>query len=261
MDSWKYYAIGHAHHVVCNPLSEAKLDEIIELLALSQRARILDIGCGKGEFLVRSAVRWECQAVGVDLSPHFVSDARARVQSAGLHAFVDIVEGDGSEYRAEPSSFDAAACFGASWIWGGFRGTLIALRAWTKPGGLVISGEPFWRRSPSPGYLKASGLSESTFSSHAGNVAIGSEVGLRLMHAIVSSHDDWDRYEGYQWYAAERYGARVPDDPDLPEIRRRMREDQDNYLQWGRDELGWAVYLFRNEGEQTSVSESGGGVQ
>lgn len=246
MDPWKYYAIGHEHHAVCNPLSEAKLDEIIDLLALPTDARILDIGCGKGEFLVRSAARWGCQAVGVDLSPHFVSDARARVRSAGLEHCVEVVEGNGSEYPGEPSSFDATACLGASWIWGGLRGTLGALRRWTKPGGLVIAGEPFWRRTPSPEYLKALQLSESMFTSHFGNVAIGTELGLRLMHAIVSSHDDWDRYEGYQWYAAEQYGVRVPEDTDLPEIRRRMCEARDSYLRWGRDELGWAVYLFLN---------------
>ena len=193
MDAWKYYALGHEHHVVCNPLSEAKLDEIIELLALPPGARVLDIGCGKGEFLVRTAVRWGCQAAGVDLSPHFVAHARARVQSAGLEHSVRIVEGNGSEHRADPSSFDASACFGASWIWGGFKQTLDALRTWTKPGGLLLSGEPFWRRPPSPEYLKASELSESMFSSHAGNVAIGTDLGLRLMHTIVSSHDDWDR--------------------------------------------------------------------
>jgi SAM-dependent methyltransferase len=247
VDLWKYYSIGHEHHVVCNPLSEAKLDEIVSLLALPPHARVLDIGCGKGEFLVRTVGRWRCTAVGVDLSPYFVADARARVQSAGLERSVEIVQVNGSEYETESSSFDATACLGASWIWGGFEGTLTALRGFTKPGGVIVAGEPFWKRAPSPDYLKASKMSESTFSSHTGNTEIGTRLGLRLLHALVSSHDDWDRYEGYQWRAAELYGQRVPGDPDLPEIRRRMREAQDNYLKWGRDELGWAVYLFLNE--------------
>ena len=244
MDSLKYYSIGHKQHVVCNPLSEAKLDEVVGLLDLPEHARVLDIGCGKGEFLVRTAARWRCTGVGVDLSPYFVSDARARVKSSGLESSVSIVEGNGSEYTAEPDSFDVSACFGASWIWGGFQGTLGALRAWTKPGGLVIAGEPFWRHSPSPDYLQASQLSESMFSSHAGNVEIGIGLRLSLLHTVVANHDDWDRYEGYQWLAAEVYGQRVPEDPDLPEIRHRIRQARDNYLRWGRDALGWAVYLF-----------------
>jgi SAM-dependent methyltransferase len=247
MDPWKYYSIGHKHHLVCNPLSEAKLDEIVELMALPEHARVLDIGCGKGEFLLRTAARWRDTAVGVDLSPYFVADACARVKSAGLDSSVQIVQGDGSEYNVEPSSFDVTACIGASWIWGGFRGTLGALRAWTKPGGLIVAGEPFWRRTPSPDYLKASQLSESTFSSHYGNSEIGTGLGLLLLHAVVSNQDDWDRYEGYQWYAAELYGQRVPEDPDLPEIRQKVRQARHTYLQWGRDEVGWAVYLFLKE--------------
>ncbi len=247
MDPWKYYSIGHERHVVCNPLSEAKIDEVIDLLALPEKARVLDIGCGKGEFLVRTAARWRCSAVGVDISPYFVSDARAKVKSANLEAAIEIIEGNASQYEAESCSFDAAVCLGASWIWGGFEGTLRALGAWTKPGGLIVAGEPFWRRTPSPHYLNAAKLSESTFSSHIGNVQIGIEQGLGLLHAVVSSHDDWDRYEGYQWYAAEQHARRFRGDPDIPELMNRMREARDNYLRWGRDEVGWAVYLFLKE--------------
>jgi len=76
MDLWKYYSIGHKHHNVCNPLSEAKLDEIVDLLACSKHSRVLDIACGKGEFLVRTAARWRCTAVGVDaMIPSFGSAA------------------------------------------------------------------------------------------------------------------------------------------------------------------------------------------
>ena len=246
MDQWKYYSVGHEHHAICNPLSEAKLDEIVDLLALPMAARVLDIGCGKGEFLVRAARRWTCTAVGVDLSPYFVADARAKITAAGLDDRVTVIAENGNKYTAEPHSFDATACFGASWIWGGFQGTLRALRTWTKPGGLILAGEPFWRRRPSPEYLRALRASESTFSSHIGNTELGCQLELTFLYAVVSNHDDWDRYEGYQWHAAERYCQSAPDDPDVPEIRERMRESRDSYLRWGRDELGWAVYLFLN---------------
>ena len=71
MDIWKYFAIGHQHHVICNPTSEEKLDELIELIELSEEARVLDIACGKGAFLLRTLQRWMCNGVGVDLSPSF----------------------------------------------------------------------------------------------------------------------------------------------------------------------------------------------
>jgi hypothetical protein len=67
---------------------------------------------------------------------------------------------------------------------------------------------------------------------------------LGLLHTIVSSEDDWDRYQGHQWYAAENYSRRNPGDPDVPELMANMRKTRDHYLQWGRNEIGWAVYLF-----------------
>ncbi|MHC4405615.1 MAG: SAM-dependent methyltransferase [Planctomycetota bacterium] len=61
-------------------MSEAKVDELITLLALPDEARVLDIACGKAEFLIRTARRWKCSGVGVDLSPYFAADARAKVE-------------------------------------------------------------------------------------------------------------------------------------------------------------------------------------
>ena len=244
MDLWKYFAIGHGHHLYCNPLSEAKVDELIALLDLPDEARVLDIACGKAEFLVRAARRWQCSGVGVDISPYFVADARATVEAEGLESAIDIVEANGREYSGEPASFDAAVCLGASWIWGGLEGTLRALSSWAKSGGLVIVGEPFWRTTPTMAHLEAADLTESSFSTHAGNAQTGIKLGLALLHTFVSSEDDWDRYQGYQWYAAERYSIRNPSDPDVRELMVKIREARDHYLQWGRSEIGWAMYMF-----------------
>jgi len=253
MDLWKYFAVGHEHHVYCNPLSEAKVDELIALLALPDEARVLDIACGKAEFLLRTARRWKCSAVGVDISPHFVADARAKVEAAGLESAIEIVEANGSDYGGKPSFFDAAVCLGASWIWGGLEGTLRALSSWAKPGGLVVVGEPFWRSVPSLKHLEAAELTESSFGTHLGNAQTGLGLGLGLLHTIVSSEDDWDRYEGYQWYAAEKYSILNPSDPDVPELMAKMRKTRNHYLQWGRNEIGWAVYLFVKDAFQPAA--------
>ena len=43
----------------------------------------------------------------------------------------------------------------------------------------------------------------------------------------------------------ERYGN--PEDPDTPELMAKMRKFRDTYLQGGRDEIGWAIYMFLKE--------------
>jgi hypothetical protein len=117
-----------------------------------------------------------------------------------------------------------------------------------KPGGLILVGEPFWKQEPDPAYLAAADFKPDTFGRHVDNVTIGEGLGLSLLHTIVSSADDWDRYEGLQWQAVVRYateGQEQPDDPDLPDLLQRVEEQKIAYLRWGRDTLGWALYLFQ----------------
>ena len=46
----------------------------------------------------------------------------------------------------------------------------------------------------------------------------------------------------------ERYAGEQPDDPDVPEMLKRSRRWRDSYLRWGRDTLGFGVYLFHRPG-------------
>jgi SAM-dependent methyltransferase len=245
MDRWKYFDVTHRDHLICNPTSAAKLDELIELLDLPSGGRVLDIACGKGEPLIRIVERYGVRAVGVDLSPHHLGDARKRVAARLPGAGVELLEMDGASYTGEPGSFDLAMCLGASWIWNGYRGTLRALSRFVRPGSLVLSGEPYWKREPDPEYLASDNLTREMFADHAGNVAIGVEEGLAPLYTMVSSDDEWDRYEALQWRAAERYAVSHAEDPDAPAIRDRCRAYRDAYLRWGRDTLGWAMYLFQ----------------
>ena len=246
MDLWKYFTIGHENHLFCNPLSEAKVDELVELLRIPKGGRLVDIACGKGEFLRRVVRRWSCRGVGVELDRSWASEAEAKAAEWGLEGRIEVVQSDGAKYDGSSGSFDAAVCLGASWIWGGYTGTLDALARWTRPGGTVLVGEPFWIRDPSSEHLEAAKMQRSQFGSHVENVEVGQARNLSLLHAVVSSPDDWDRYEGYQWYSAERYAQRNPSDPDVPELLQTMRRHRDIYLMWGRAELGWACYLFLN---------------
>ncbi len=254
MDRWKYFDINHRDHVVCNPTSVAKLDELIGLLDLPPAARVLDIACGKGELLLRLAERYGgrdgagFRATAVDLSPYSIADLRRGLAARAPAAEIEVLEIDGADYRPEPGSFDLACCVGASWTFGGHRGTLRALRGATRPGGQVLVGEPFWQHEPDPAYLAAAGLARDEFGTHAANVATGEAEGLVPLLALVSSGDEWDRYETLQWRAVARYAAANPDDPDTREIVERQARARREYLSWGRSTLGWSLYLFARPG-------------
>jgi SAM-dependent methyltransferase len=247
MDTWKFYDITHREHVVCNPTSEEKLARLVELLRLPADARVVDIACGKGEFLIRLAETYGARGTGIDLSPFFIADAESRLKARTSGAGVTFTQMDGADFKPdEPHSLDLASCMGASWVFGGHADTIDALINMVKPGGWVIVGEPYWLQEPSEDYLEASEVAREDFGSHSSNAEAGERRGLDLVHTIVSSRDDWDRYEGLQWYATDEYARDHPNDPDLAEVVERVGKGRAAYLRWGRDTLGWAIYMFRS---------------
>jgi SAM-dependent methyltransferase len=251
LDRWKFFDITHRDHVVCNPTSIGRLDELIGLLDLGPGARVLDIASGKGEFIVRVAERFggpgglSFHGVTVDISPFCVADLRAKVGARVPEADFEILQKDGADYRPEPDAFDLASCMGGSWVYGGHRETLRALAGATRPGGCVLAGEPFWKQEPAAEYLAWSGMDRAGFGTHAENVEAGEAEGLVPLLALVSTGDEWDRYETLQWRATARYAASQPDDPHVAEVVSRVARNRHAYVTWGRDTLGWALYLFQ----------------
>jgi len=247
MDMWKFYDITHREHAVCNPTNLDKLSRLVGLLRLSPKAPVVDIACGKAEFLIRLAEAYGIRGIGVDLSPYCIAQARRRLQERANGAEVEFRQMNGSDFHPEqPRSLALASCIGASWVFGGHAGTLDALLGMIAPGGWVIVGEPFWHQEPSEEYLAAAGLDKNALGTHSGNAEAGELRGLQLVHTFPSSHDDWDTYEGLQWYATAEYARTHPDDPDVPELYERVAQAKNAYLRWGRDTLGWAIYVFRH---------------
>ena len=246
MDQWKYFDIIHREHVLCNPMSVEKIDELIALLRLKPGARVLEIAIGKGEFIIRLAERYEIDGVGIDLSPYCISDVKEKCKDRVPDAQLTFLEMDGANYEPEEAeSFDLVACIGASWIYGGHEGTLKALSEMAAPGSWVVVGEPYWRQEPVAEFLRAIGLERRSFGMHHENGEVGQGLGLELVYTLVSNQDDWDRYEGLQWYAATEWASAHADDPDVGEVLKRVVENRENYLRWGRETLGWSIYVFK----------------
>ncbi len=249
MDQWKYFDITHREHVICNPTSLAKIEELIALLRLEPGAHVLEMAMGKGEFIIRMAEQYKVEGIGVEISSFHVSDAEKMRKERVPDARLTFLVMDGAEYKPKVGErFDLAACIGASWIYGGHKETLKAMKEMAAPGGWVVVGEPFWRHEPASEYLEAIGIERGMLGMHHENAGAGQELGLELVYTLASSPDDWDRYEGLQWYAATAWAGEHPDDPDVEEVLKRVRADRENYLRWGRDTIGWSIYVFKKDG-------------
>jgi hypothetical protein len=70
-------------------------------------------------------------------------------------------------------------------------------------------------------------------------------TGFQVVYTLVSNQDDFDRYEGLQWHATENYRRTNSADADISQIADQIAKDKDAYLRWGRETLGWAIYILR----------------
>lgn len=244
MDRTRYSTIAHHHHLFCSPLSPATVDAVIQLMDLPRRARVLDVGCGKAEMLIRAIERCAGTGVGIDPNPAFLHEAADRAEGRLPDGAIAFYCARFEDVALERGSFDAVMCVGSTHAVGGYPRALAPLAALVRPGGIVVAGEGYWKQKPAPGYLAVLDGAEDEFTTHAGNAAVGVEQGLMQRFAIESSEEEWDAYEGLYSETVERFAAEHPDDPDHDAMLARIRPWRQAYLTWGRATLGFGVYGF-----------------
>ena len=88
--------------------------------------------------------------------------------------------------------------------------------------------------------------------SHEDNVLRAAQLGMTPLWACVASEDDWDEYEWQYSHSIEDYVLQNPNDPDSPAMRERIRKWRNATLKWGRETLGFGLYLFRSEKNHAS---------
>ncbi|HZC45414.1 MAG TPA: methyltransferase domain-containing protein, partial [Candidatus Acidoferrum sp.] len=83
-------------------------DRLVELAAVRDGNRVLDIATGSGEPALTAArvVGSSGRVVAVDMSPGMLAIARERIDAAGLNN-VELIESDAESLRLDPHSFDA----------------------------------------------------------------------------------------------------------------------------------------------------------
>jgi hypothetical protein len=183
-----------------------------------------------------------CRLTCVERSPEFVAAARERVAREGLEDRIELVESDAADF--ELGRYDAALCLGATFVYGGLAPTLERLSA-AAP--LVAVGEPYWRIWPPPPEAEPEEIvAGKGLLALAATVERAESTGVRVVYLIVSSEDDWDRYDSLHWQTLDRWLEANPQHSQAEEFRARGAAYRDRYLRWQRDSLGWAIFLCRS---------------
>ena len=230
MERADYTRIAHTGMAIMNPIPAAKLDEIVALLELPARGRVVDLGCGKGDLLARIARRYDVDAVGIDRDAQLLAEA-----PPGINVIVADIE----TWNRGRGAFDLVASVGSP-------AQLSSLAGLVRPGGLVLYGDGYWRGEPSSEYLDALGAKREELDDYAGTVRRGEELGLTPVYAVTASSDDFDRYEWSWSLNGERYAGEHPDEPGVEEFLEWIRAGRRRYVELGgRDTLGFGLFLFR----------------
>ncbi|BCJ78120.1 hypothetical protein CS0771_76640 [Catellatospora sp. IY07-71] len=246
MDLPRSFTIRESSHRVHNPFTEDKLGVLGRAVRLRPGTTVLDLACGTGELLCRWARDHGVTGTGVDISTVFTAKARERAAELGVADRVTFVHGDAAGHVA-PTPVDVACCIGATWIGGGFAGTLDLLARSLRPGGLLLVGEPFWRQDP-PDQATVAGChatSKDDYRDLPGLVELCGEQGWDLVEMVLADEDSWDRYAAAQWFNIRAWLDADPDDELAAEFRAELDRAPLDYVRYLRPYLGWGVFALK----------------
>lgn len=247
MDRNKFSAIAHKNHSFYNPINPTKIDKVIELLSLTENDKIIDIGAGKGEILLRIIEKHGTKCTAIEQYDGFTEQLKVNAKNRGVLNNIEIITQDAElAIKSLNEKFNVGICIGSSHALGGYFKTIKSLTNIVVKGGYIVLGELYWRKKPDEEYLEFFGGDEQDVLSHSENIFKAQEYGLIPLWALVSSEDDWDSYEWLYSKSIEDYCYDNPEDPDCPEMLERIRGWRKMYLKYGRETLGFGIYLFRN---------------
>lgn len=231
------------------PVSEERMRVYLDAVGAAAGGRVLDIGCGCGEALIRLCQATGSSGLGIDLSTDHIAEATRRAERCGVGDRVRFVAEDVASSSFRDAPYDAALCLGASHAFesgpSAYATAVSQLASLLKPGGKLLIAEGYLKRPAPPEYRRLLGESVPDEMTHASNVAVGVDAGLTPLGAWTSSPAEWDDFEwGYQRHV-ERAAMARPDDDAVQDRLSRRRAWMDAYLRWGRETLGYGTYLFQ----------------
>jgi cyclopropane fatty-acyl-phospholipid synthase-like methyltransferase len=244
-----YETIAHHDRVILGPIGIEELDALLARVTpqppAHDRARVVDVGCGKGELLVRAMERFGAEGVGVEPNPTFIADARARAR--GRVAERDLVLFQ-STFAAAPLAhgrFDLAVCIGSLHAFGGYAAALVRMAQLVRPRGWGLVGADCWWREPDPAYLAATGFDRDEMQTLERVHEAPATRGWRLIAHHESTQEERDEYERGCEAAVERWLAARPNDSDVPGFRERVMRRHEAYERWGGTMVGFTTMLLR----------------
>lgn len=269
--------LAHTDHPIAAPLDDESVRRLLERAVPHPGARLLDLGCGGAEWLLRALTRFpRLRAVGVDLSEEALAHAAHAARRLGVHDRLVLHRADAADFcssslssssatssSSESSSssassasssssssasssrssrlFDLVLCVGATHAFGGLPGALAAARRHLAPGGRVLVGEGFWSGEPSPEAVGMLG-DLADLPATLDRVSAG---GWTPVHGHISTREELDAYEWAWTGSLASWALDHPGHPDSARALAAADEHRAGWLRGYRDVFGFVCLVLR----------------
>lgn len=233
--------LAHAGHPIKAPLDDDSVRHLLEHGAPRGDERVLDLGCGSAEWLVRALTEHpHRQAEGVDISEDALRQARAAATRLDVGERLALHHQQAADFHS-PQPFDLVLSVGATHAFGGLLPTLAAARRHLAPGGRVLIGEGFWEREPSREAVEMLG----EFTDLANTVDRVVADGWTPVHGHVSTRRELDAYEWACWGSLASWALDHPADPDSAQVLETATSRRTEWLRVYRDTWGFVSLVLR----------------
>ncbi len=221
------------------PLSASHADRLLENLRLTEADRVVDLGCGRGELLLRAVADVPgLIGEGVELDYSNVERARSAAVARGLADRVTFTEQDLRNYRRTAGR---VICIGADHVWGGPVPALSSLQARVEPSGRLLFGGGFWSRSPSPELVEMFGDLPATLEAL---LAASVSAGWKVDYHDIADLREWDDFETAWNRDLEDISRREPSTVRGQQADRIARQRREEYYNGYRGVLGFAYLIL-----------------
>ncbi|MFE3554143.1 SAM-dependent methyltransferase [Streptomyces sp. NPDC059193] len=244
MDRRQISSIAHTDHPVAAPLGDDSVRGLLDRALPEAGARLLDLGCGSGTWLLRAlGARPDLRADGVDSDARAIAAAGRAADEAGLGDRIAFHAQDVAEFGS-PHRYGLVLSIGVAHAFGGLLPTLKAADSHLAPGGSVLVGECFWEREPDRKTLDA-GFAADDYDSLATTVDRVTAAGWAPLHAHVSTLREWDDYEWSWTGSLIRWALDHPEHPDRGQALEAAAGHRAAWLHGYRGTLGFVTLLLR----------------
>lgn len=150
MTGKKYSFTPSSDNTFNNPISSAKMNKLLDLLALKPANRVLDIGAGNCEISIRLIEKYGVHATAIEIHEQDIKEAQINATGRIPLNKLDIIKQDVNTAikNYDNNHFDLGICIGATHAIGNYHTTISALKKYVKKGGLILIADCYWKIPP-----------------------------------------------------------------------------------------------------------------